>query len=88
MAQATHGSAPDIAGRGVANPYAMIMSGQMLIAWLGRKHGEPKATAAAHCMHKAINKVMTEAKHLTTDLGGKASTQEMGDAIVTAVMQQ
>ena len=88
MAQATHGSAPDIAGRSIANPYAMIMSGQMLLAWLGRKHGEPKATAAADCMHKAINKVMTEAKHLTADLGGKASTQEMGDAIVTAVMQQ
>ncbi len=47
MAQATHGSAPDIAGRNIANPYAMIMSGQMLLAWLGRKHNEPKATAAA-----------------------------------------
>src|SRR6201994_1703467 len=35
MAQATHGSAPDIAGRNIANPYAMIMSGQMLLAWLG-----------------------------------------------------
>ena len=87
MAQATHGSAPDIAGRSIANPYAMIMSGQMLLAWLGRKHGELKATAAADFVQKAIGKVMTEAKHLTTDLGGTASTQEMGDAIVTAVMQ-
>ena len=50
MAQATHGSAPDIAGRNIANPYAMIMSGQMLLAWLGRKHGEPKAIAAADKM--------------------------------------
>jgi 3-isopropylmalate dehydrogenase len=65
----------------------MIMSGQMLLAWLGRKHREPKATAAADYMHKAIGKVIAEAKHLTTDLGGKARTQEMGDAIVTAVMQ-
>ncbi len=47
MAQATHGSAPDIAGRNIANPYAMIASGQMLLAFLGRKHNEPKATAAA-----------------------------------------
>src|SRR6266403_5146452 len=47
MAQATHGSAPDIAGRSIANPYAMIMSGQMLLAWLGRKRNEPKARAAA-----------------------------------------
>src|SRR5712672_3397266 len=47
MAQATHGSAPDISGRNIANPYAMIISGQMLLGWLGRKHGEPKASAAA-----------------------------------------
>ena len=87
MAQATHGSAPDIAGHNIANPYAMIMSGQMLLAWLGRKHREPKATAAADYMQKAIGKVITEAKYLTTDLGGKARTQEMGDAIVTTVMQ-
>lgn len=85
MAQATHGSAPDIAGRNIANPYAMISSGQMLLAWLGRKHNEPKAAAAADFMHKAIAAVITEAKHLTGDLGGKASTQEMGDAIAAAV---
>ena len=85
MAQATHGSAPDIAGRNIANPYAMITSGQMLLAWLGRKHSEPKATTAADYMLKAIGKVIEEAKHLTGDLGGKASTQEMGDAITAAV---
>jgi len=87
MAQATHGSAPDIAGRNIANPYAMIMSGQMLLAWLGRKHREPKAITTADYIQKAIGKVMAEAKHLTIDLGGKASTQEMGDAIVAALMQ-
>jgi len=87
MAQATHGSAPDIAGRNIANPYAMIASGQMLLAFLGRKHNEPKATAAAGFMQAAIDKVITEAKHLTKDLGGKASTQEMGDAIAAAVTQ-
>jgi 3-isopropylmalate dehydrogenase len=87
MAQATHGSAPDIAGRGIANPYAMIASSQMLLAFLGRKHNEPKATAAAGYMQAAIDKVVTEAKHLTTDLGGKAGTREMGDAIAAAVTQ-
>ena len=87
MAQATHGSAPDIAGRNIANPYAMIASGQMLLAFLGRKHNEPKATAAAGFMQAAIDKVVTQAKHLTKDLGGKASTQEMGDAIAAAVLQ-
>ena len=87
MAQATHGSAPDIAGRNMANPYAMIASGQMLMAFLGRKHNEPKATDAAGFMQAAIDKVVTQANHLTKDLGGKASTQEMGDAIAAAVQQ-
>ena len=85
MAQATHGSAPDIAGKGIANPYAMIMSGQMLLAWLGHKHGEPKAVEAADVMERAIEHVIREAKTLTPDLGGKASTSEMGDAIAAAV---
>jgi 3-isopropylmalate dehydrogenase len=65
----------------------MIASAQMLLAFLGRKHNEPKATAAAGYMQTAIDKVVTQAKHLTKDLGGKASTQEMGDAIAAAVLQ-
>jgi 3-isopropylmalate dehydrogenase len=85
MAQATHGSAPDIAGRNIANPYAMIISGQMLLAWLGRKHNEPKATAAADRILAAVTHVIAEAKHLTRDIGGEASTQQMGDAISAAV---
>ena len=85
MSQATHGSAPDIAGRNIANPYALIMSGKMLFEWLGRKRDEPKATKAAHLIDAAVDKVIAEAKHLTADLGGKASTTEMGDAIAAAV---
>jgi 3-isopropylmalate dehydrogenase len=85
MAQATHGSAPDIAGRNIANPYAMIMSGKMLFEWLGRKKGEPKATAAAKLIDYAMDTVISEATSLTGDLGGKASTTEMGDAVVEAV---
>jgi len=81
MAQATHGSAPDIAGRDVADPYAMIMSGQMLLAWLGRKHDEPRASAAAERIHGAVTRVIAEGKHLTRDLGGTAGTREMGDTI-------
>jgi 3-isopropylmalate dehydrogenase len=85
MAQATHGSAPDIYGQNIANPYAMIVSGQMLIGWLGRKHKNLNAIAAAERIHAAVTKVMAEGKHLTRDLGGKASTTEMGDAIAAAV---
>jgi 3-isopropylmalate dehydrogenase len=85
MAQATHGSAPDIAGKGIANPYAMIVSGQMLMAWLGHKHQAPKAVKAANVMERAMERVITEAKVLTPDLGGNASTSQMGDAVAAAV---
>lgn len=85
MAQCTHGSAPDIAGKNIANPYAMIMSGQMLLQWLGRKHKNENASAAADLIQKAVEKTVAEAKSLTRDLGGKASTTEMGDAIAAAV---
>jgi 3-isopropylmalate dehydrogenase len=87
MAQATHGSAPDIAGRNAANPYAMIMSGQMLLHWLGRKHNEPKAIAAAERIRSAVDKVITDAKCLTKDLGGNAATTDVGDAIAAAAQE-
>ncbi|MBT7486892.1 MAG: isocitrate/isopropylmalate dehydrogenase family protein [Rhodospirillales bacterium] len=85
MSQATHGSAPDISGKNIADPYAMIMSGKMLFEWLGRRHNEPKASQAADLIDVAMEKVIAEAKTLTGDLGGTASTQEMGDAIAEAV---
>jgi 3-isopropylmalate dehydrogenase len=85
MAQATHGSAPDIAGQGLANPYAMIMSGQMLFEWLGRKRNESKATDAAQRISRSMDRVIADAKVLTGDLGGKASTSQMGDAVAAGV---
>ena len=81
MAQATHGSAPDIAGRNVANPYAMIVSAQMLLDWLGRTKSEPRATAAARAIGRAVDETIAARDALTADLGGAASTTEMGDAI-------
>jgi 3-isopropylmalate dehydrogenase len=85
MAQATHGSAPDIAGKNIANPYALIMSGQMLLEWLGRQRNEAKAVEAATLMDRAMEKVIAEQKQLTPDLGGKASTTQMGDAVAAAI---
>jgi len=85
MAQATHGSAPDIAGKNIANPYAMIMSGKMLFEWLGRTRSDKKAAVAAELMEAAMDKVISEKKCLTGDLGGKAGTREMGDAVAAAV---
>jgi 3-isopropylmalate dehydrogenase len=57
----------------------------MLLGWLGRKRNEPKAVAAADRILKAVSAVIAERKHLTRDLGGQASTTEMGDAIAAAV---
>jgi len=85
MAQATHGSAPDIAGKGIANPYAMIMSGQMLLGWLGHKHQVSAALRAANLMERATESVVKAGAVLTRDMGGTASTREMGDAIAAAV---
>ena len=86
MAQATHGSAPDISGKNIANPYAMIMSGKMLFEWLGHKYQRTDASEAAALIDAAVSKVISEAENVTRDIGGIASTQEMGDAISTAVM--
>jgi 3-isopropylmalate dehydrogenase len=85
MAQATHGSAPDIAGQNIANPYAMIMSGKMLLEWLGYKRGEPKAVEAALLIDSAMGRVIAGGELLTPDLGGKASTSSMGDAVAASV---
>ncbi len=85
MAQATHGSAPDIAGRGIANPYAMVVSGQMLLDWLGRRQQNHAAVRAASLIGAAMDRVIADGRTLTPDLGGNATTSAMGDAIAGAV---
>jgi 3-isopropylmalate dehydrogenase len=84
MAQATHGSAPDIAGQGVANPYAIIMSAKMLLEWLGGKHQQEGLSRAARRIDKAVEAIIAEGKFLTPDIGGEASTREVGSAIAEA----
>jgi 3-isopropylmalate dehydrogenase len=81
MAQATHGSAPDIAGRNIANPYAMVVSAKMLLEWLGHRNGDARALAAARAIERAVDEVIETRTALTVDLGGTASTSQMGDAI-------
>jgi len=63
------------------------MSGKMLLEWLGRKHAEPKAVAAAALMERAMERVIAEGGALTPDLGGGASTAGMGDAVAAAVQR-
>ncbi len=85
MAQATHGSAPDIAGKGCANPYAMIESTRMLIDWLGRRKDIPQAIAAAQSMGAAIDLTLSDSKTRTGDIRGVATTADMTHAIVNFI---
>jgi 3-isopropylmalate dehydrogenase len=84
MAQAAHGSAPDIAGRDVANPIAMILSAAMLLDWLAsRKDDEPLAEAA-RLIDDAVRAVV-DAGTSTRDLGGTASTSSFTAAVVERI---
>jgi 3-isopropylmalate dehydrogenase len=82
MAQATHGSAPDIAGRGIANPYAMIESTRMLLDWLGHSRHQPAAVAAAAAMGQAMDHALADPMSRTGDIRGQGNTASMTEAIV------
>ncbi len=77
MFEAVHGSAPDIAGKGVANPTALILSGAMLCRHVGQE-------AAAARIEGAVESVLTGGAVRTPDLGGRATTREITDAIAAA----
>ena len=57
----------------------------MLLDWLATKHDEPRAAAAARHIDRAMGEVVAHGRHLTRDLGGSATTSEMGDALADAV---
>jgi len=81
MANATHGSAPDIAGKNIANPYAMIMSAQMLFSWLAHRNKDLSAIKAAAYIEKAANLSLQRKATVTPDLGGSGTTTQMGEEI-------
>jgi 3-isopropylmalate dehydrogenase len=83
--QASHGSAPDIAGRGVANPHATILSAAMLLDWLGVLHGDEAATTWGRRVEAAVRDALARAEGRTVDLGGNASTIAAGDAVLAAL---
>ena len=78
MFEPVHGSAPDIAGRGIANPVGQIWSGAMMLAHLGEE-------TAARAVEAAIERILADGACNTRDLGGEATTTELGDAIAEAV---
>jgi tartrate dehydrogenase/decarboxylase/D-malate dehydrogenase len=78
MFEPVHGSAPDIAGKGIANPLAAVLSAALMLDHLG-------LAASAGAVRHAVAVVLAEGKVKTPDLGGKGTTMEMGDAVVAAI---
>ncbi len=79
--EAVHGSAPDIAGAGLANPLAILMSGVMMLNHLHRHHGDETCGAAATRIRDAYDRALVEGQ-TTRDLGGSLSTAEFTDAVI------
>jgi isocitrate dehydrogenase (NAD+) len=79
--EAVHGSAPDIAGKGVANPIAMVLSAAMMCHHLGRKDAFTR-------IRRGVAAVTRKKEHLTRDIGGTAGTREITDAIIEEVKAQ
>src|SRR5262245_52579286 len=76
--QPAHGTAPDIAGRGIANPIAMILSAAMMLHWLDH----PSTIKAARRIEQAVAAVLSDPALRTPDLGGRLTTQQMTDAVL------
>jgi 3-isopropylmalate dehydrogenase len=85
MAQATHGSAPDIAGKGIANPYAMMESTRMMFDWLGHSRKNEGAVRMAASMSRAITEALGDAQARTGDVKGKGNTDSMTQAVLRAM---
>src|SRR5947209_14103671 len=76
--EAVHGTAPDIEGKGLANPTALLMSSILMLDYLGER-------SAARRIETALEKIYREAQHTTKDVGGKAGTTEFTEALIAAL---
>jgi 3-isopropylmalate dehydrogenase len=83
--QPAHGSAPDIAGQGLANPIAMIQSAVMMLDWLAQKHDIAACTDAARLIDRAIDTVLREQRIRPLDLGGRDGTARITASIIEAI---
>ncbi len=83
--QPCHGSAPDIAGRGVANPFAMILSAAMMLEWLGTRHEIAAMSKDGAALRFAVDRAISDGSGTTRDLGGNCSTQDAATAALEAL---
>jgi 3-isopropylmalate dehydrogenase len=79
--QPAHGSAPDIAGKGIASPVAMILSAAMMLEWLGHKHDVDACRQAAIAIEEAMAGALATSGVLPVDLGGSADTASITRAV-------
>lgn len=86
MAQAAHGSAPDIAGKNCANPTALILSAAMLLDWLADHHGDHRLAHSANRIRHAVDGAL-ESGVATADLGGRASTSEFTETVLARTLR-
>jgi 3-isopropylmalate dehydrogenase len=82
--QPAHGTAPDIAGKGIANPSAMLLSAVMMLDWLSQRHGDAALGDAARAVERALERTFAEGVALPRDLGGQSTMNE----IVRAVLER
>lgn len=85
MFQPSHGSAPQLAGKNVANPMAMILSSAMMFDWLAERREDTAAARAARHIEQAVEQVLEAGETLTPDLGGQAATSQVADAVLAAL---
>jgi isocitrate/isopropylmalate dehydrogenase len=88
VAQAQHGSAPDIAGKDLANPSSLIGSAAMLLAWMGERRGEPALLRGAELIEAALDRVIAVPAHRTRDLGGELGTKAFTARVIAALSQK
>ena len=82
IAQAQHGSAPDIAGKNIANPVSLIGSTAMLLDWLGKKNNNNQLKEIAELIENAIDKMVINPETRTADIGGTLSTTEFTKKLI------
>jgi isocitrate/isopropylmalate dehydrogenase len=87
LAQAQHGSAPDIAGRDIANPAALIGSVAMLLGWLGERRDDAGLTRASDLMEQAVDRVIAVPEWRTPDLGGTLGTHAFGARVAKVLAE-
>ena len=81
----SHGTAPQFAGKDVANPLAMILSGAVMLDWLGKNHHDESATKAGLRIENTVTKLLAEGATRTADLGGIAGTKLVGNEVIQKI---